>query len=72
MVFVTFAYLTAAIDTRLEAFRGGPAFWVTVEQRLHKMADEPDMPAEKKEAILKSLRKLSAKYRPYIDALNGH
>jgi hypothetical protein len=50
--------------------RGGSVFWETVENRLYKLADE-DLPAEKKAKIIEALRKLSAKYAPYVEALTA-
>jgi hypothetical protein len=50
-------------------FRGGPVFWQAVESNLYKLADGKDLPEEKKAKILEALRKISAKYSPYIEAL---
>ncbi len=50
-------------------FKGGPAFWQDVENKLYKLADEKDLPEEKKAKIIAALRKISAKYSPYIEAL---
>jgi hypothetical protein len=49
--------------------KGGPAFWQGVENKLYKFADEKDVPEEKKAKIIAALRKISAKYAPYIEAL---
>lgn len=51
--------------------RGGPAFWDTVENRLYALADEKDLPAERKAKIIEALKKLSAKYAPYVEALTA-
>ncbi len=51
--------------------RGGSAFWEAVENRLYKIADDKDMPAERKAKIIEALRKLSIKYAPYVDALTA-
>jgi hypothetical protein len=67
-------FMTSAIEDQKEqlAFlKGGPAFWEKVEGKLYKLADEPDLPAEKKQKIINSLRKLSAKFKPYLDAVAG-
>jgi hypothetical protein len=56
---------------QLQILRGGPAFWGTIESKLYKLADEPDLPPEKKKKIVDALRKLSSKYRPYFEALAG-
>ena len=53
------------------ALRGGPAFWATMEQKLYALADEPDLPPEKKKKLIDALRRLSSKYKPYLEALNG-
>jgi hypothetical protein len=55
----------------LQILKGGPAFWGNAEKRLFTLADEPDISPEKKKKILDALRKLSSKYKPYLDALNG-
>jgi hypothetical protein len=36
------------------------------------LADEPDLPPEKKKKIVDALHKLSIKYKPYVDALSGN
>jgi hypothetical protein len=51
--------------------KGGPAFWERVEGKLYRLADEPDLSPEKKQKIINALRKLSAKYKPYLDAAAG-
>ena len=55
----------------LQILQGGPAFWKNAERKLFLLADEPDISPEKKKKILDALRKLSSKYKPYFDALNG-
>lgn len=59
------------IEGQFALLKGGPAFWATMERKLYKLADEPDLPPEKKEKILNALRKLSTKYKPYLDAIGG-
>jgi hypothetical protein len=56
---------------QLAVLKGGKAFWVTMEQKLYTLADEPDLPPERKQKILDALRRLSSKYKPYLEALNG-
>jgi hypothetical protein len=56
---------------QLALLKGGPAFWERVEGKLYRLADEPDLPPEKKQKIINALRKLSAKYKPYLDAVAG-
>jgi hypothetical protein len=56
---------------QLAFLKGGPAFWGQMEGKLYKLADEPDLPSEKKQKILNALRKLSVKYKPYLDAVAG-
>jgi hypothetical protein len=51
--------------------QGGHAFWQRAEEKLYRLADEPDLPEPKKAKIIAALRKLSDRYRPYIDALEG-
>jgi hypothetical protein len=69
-----FFYAVAAyVQSRIESvtlFKGGPVFWAQVEKKLYALADEPDLPDQKKAQVIEMLKKLSAKYRPYIDALS--
>ena len=70
---LVFLYAVAAyVQSRIESvtlFKGGPVFWAQVEKKLYSLADEPDLPDQKKAQIVKALEKLSTKYRPYIDAI---
>ena len=52
-------------------FQAGPVFWGKVEEQIYRAAEEPDLPPEKKQKILISLKKIGEKYRPFIDALKG-
>jgi peptidoglycan/LPS O-acetylase OafA/YrhL len=66
------AFAISYVRSELEdpgIFKGGPAFWQEVENKLYKLADAKDLPEEKKARILEALRKISAKYSPYIEAL---
>jgi peptidoglycan/LPS O-acetylase OafA/YrhL len=66
------AFAISYVRSQLEdpgIFKGGPAFWQEVENKLYKLADAKDLPEEKKARILEALRKISAKYSPYIEAL---
>ena len=77
LVFVYFSVslISTFIDAKTEqwqlALKGGPAFWGMVEQKLYGLADGPDIPPENREKIVTALRHLSAKYRPYIDAVSS-
>jgi hypothetical protein len=65
-------FITSYIESQREqllVLKGGPAFWGIMEGKLYKLADEPDLPPEKKKKIVDALRKLSAKYKPYFDAV---
>jgi hypothetical protein len=67
-------FVTSYIESQTEAIKilkGGPAFWSLMETKLYRMADEPDLPPEKKKKIIDALRKLSTKYRPYFEAVAG-
>jgi Tfp pilus assembly protein PilN len=67
-------FLQAAIASKAEELtflKGGPVFWEQMERKLYRFADQPDMPAEKKQKIVDALRKISAKYKPFVDALDG-
>lgn len=70
IIFVYFS-LAILISSAEEKFASmsGPAFWQSVESKLNKLATQPDLPPEKKQKIIDNLRRLSQKYRPYIDAL---
>lgn len=68
-VYGSMALVVSAIDEKIKPLTGGPAFWRSAEEKLHQLAAAPDLPPEKKERIGQSLRAISAKYRPYIDAL---
>jgi hypothetical protein len=67
-------FVTSYIESKQEQFavlKGGPAFWGTVEGKLYKLADDPDLSPERKKKITDALRKLSLKYRPYFEAIVG-
>jgi hypothetical protein len=49
--------------------RGGPVFWALVEKKLNSLADEQDIPEEKKQKIIRALEKISNRYQPYINAI---
>ncbi|MFK4383596.1 hypothetical protein [Bradyrhizobium sp. USDA 223] len=67
-VYFSLAILVSTAEDKFAAM-GGSAFWVSVESKLEKLASQPDLPPEKKQKIVDTLRRLSQKYRPYIDAL---
>jgi Tfp pilus assembly protein PilN len=67
-------FLQSFADQKIQQFaflKGGTAFWSAVEQKLTTMADEPDLPAERKQKIIDALHRLSVKYQPYLQALNS-
>ena len=70
--FVKVAIITASKAEQLTFLKGGPAFWGRIETKLYSLADEPDLPPEKKKKIVDALHKLSIKYKPYVDALGGN
>jgi hypothetical protein len=65
------SFITRKAD-ELAFLKGGAAFWGRVETKLYALADQPDEPPEKKKKIIDALHKLSIKYKPYLDALNGN
>jgi hypothetical protein len=67
-IFSTFLLLVFLLNAN---FQAGPAFWGKVEDQIYRMADEPDLPKEKKDKLLAAFKKIGEKYRPYIDALKG-
>jgi hypothetical protein len=72
--YLAFSLVTGFIEEKadqLAILKGGPAFWGEIEGKLDKLASAPDLPPEKKEKIVNSLRTLSVRYKPYIDAISG-
>ena len=69
-IFLAFAisYVTSELENP-GLLKGGPEFWKGVEAKLYKFADAKDLPEEQKARIIEALRKISAKYSPYIEAL---
>jgi hypothetical protein len=66
------AYLFVSSQADELAFlKGGHVFWEQAENKLYKLADAPDLPEPKKAKIIAALRKLSDRYRPYFDAVEG-
>ncbi len=61
----------AAKADQMTFLKGGPVFWAQMEQKLYSFADQPDMPPEKRQKIIDALRKISIRYKPFIDALDG-
>ena len=67
-------FITSYIESQrdqLLVLKGGAAFWGTMEGKLYRLADEPDLEPEKKKKIVEALRKLSLKYKPYFEAVAG-
>jgi hypothetical protein len=67
-----FESFIASKADQLTFLKGGAVFWGRVETKLYSLANEPDVPPEKKKKIIDALHKLSIKYKPYVDALNGN
>lgn len=66
------AFTISYVKSELEdpgMFKGGPEFWKGVEGKLYKFADAKDLPEDQKARIIEALRKISAKYSPFIEAL---
>jgi hypothetical protein len=55
----------------LSFLKGGKVFWEAFEKKVDTLANSPDLPPEKKAQIIATIRKLSDKYRPYIEAAVG-
>jgi hypothetical protein len=70
LMIAAYLFVSSQVE-ELAYLKGGHAFWETVEEKLYKLADAPDLPEEKKAKIVAALRKLSDRYRPYIDAVEG-
>ena len=59
------------VQSHIESIQiGGRAFWTAAERKLENLADD-DMPPAKKQKILKNLKTLGDRYRPFIDAVIG-
>jgi hypothetical protein len=72
VMFISVSFIASTFEGMVRdtpVLQGGAAFWSLVEYKLYKLADEPDLPPEKKAKIIKALTKLSVKYHPYVDAL---
>jgi hypothetical protein len=70
LMFAAYLFVSSQAD-ELAYLKGGHAFWEQVETKLYKLADEPDLPEPKKAKIIAALRKISDRYRPYLDAVAG-
>jgi hypothetical protein len=80
LIFLVFAVMVIESEIRAvahdlrqdagDALNGGPAFWTAVEKKLYKLADEKDLPADKKARILAALRRVGQRYGPYLEALS--
>ncbi|MGM4932806.1 hypothetical protein [Tardiphaga sp. 619_E2_N8_5] len=70
--FYAVAYITDSFVSKrlegLQALKGGKAFWSSVENKLYSVADAPEMPPDRKAKILESIKKISDRYRPYLEA----
>ena len=66
-----FESFIASKADQLTFLKGGAVFWGRMETKLYSLADEPDLPPEKKKKIIDALHKLSIKYKPYVEALGG-
>jgi hypothetical protein len=70
LMFAAYLFLSSQAE-ELAYLKGGHAFWERIETKLYKLADEPDLPEAKKAKIIAALRKISDRYRPYLDAVEG-
>jgi hypothetical protein len=70
LMFAADLFVSSKVE-ELAVLKGGRVFWETVENKLYKLADEPDLPEPKKAKIIAALRKISDRYRPYLDAVEG-
>ncbi len=51
---------------------GGRQFWTKLERELDRAADpKADLPPEEKQKLLEDVRVIAARWRPFIDALQG-
>jgi hypothetical protein len=67
-VYFSLAIIMSTVQDRFSSM-GGPNFWLSLESQLDKLARQPDLPPEKKQKLIADIRAISAKYRPYIDAM---
>jgi hypothetical protein len=66
---ITVPIVANRIDKSAQQFRqvGGRAFWANVERSLEEMADpKNDIPREKAERIAAQIRKISARFQPFV------
>jgi hypothetical protein len=72
IIFLVFSVMYIESEIKNADFaKGGPVFWSFVEKKLYEIADEKDLPKEKKAKILAALRRISSRYAPYVDALHS-
>jgi hypothetical protein len=70
LMFAAYIFFSAQLD-ELSFLKGGPAFWGKAEEKLYDFADQPDLSEAKKARIIAALKKISARYRPYVNAIEG-
>jgi len=66
------AYVAMQVDAQIQKLsylKGGATFWADVEKKLGALADAPDMPPEKKAALIAKVEAVARKFRPFADAL---
>lgn len=68
LMFAGYIFVASQVE-EISALKGGHAFWEQVENKLYKIAEEPDLPEAKKAKIIAAIRKIADKYRPYVDAI---
>jgi hypothetical protein len=70
-LFAATLILESFVASQAEKFaylKGGATFWASAEQKLYALADERDLPPEKKAKITAALKKINDRYRPYMEA----
>jgi hypothetical protein len=70
LMFASFIFVAAQID-ELALLKGGGTFWRSAEDKLYAFVDQPDLPEAKKAKIIAALKKISERYRPYVNAIEG-
>lgn len=67
-VYIADSFVTSRLQS-MSYLKGGKEFWSRAETKLYDLADQPDLSPERKAKIIVAIKKISSRYRPYIDAI---
>ena len=71
ILFVADRIVKARVEQSAALLQGGPAFWTMVEKKLYSLADEDDVPEEKKQKIIRALEKISSSASGRSDSMSA-